>query len=145
MLSPSQGRSMTECPKCGLVKTVKNGCHLGRQRHRCKGCGFQFTRATPKGRSASEKTTAVLLYTLGFSLNSIARTLKVSTPAVVRWVRLFAEKIYENRNLVRQLSSNWTRCGSICVQKNKLWKAYCRDTGSSLTGICGDRREPSPN
>jgi transposase-like protein len=67
---------MTECPKCGLVKTVKNGCHLGRQRHRCKDCGFQFTRATPKGRPASEKATAVLLYTLGLSLNSIARTLK---------------------------------------------------------------------
>jgi len=49
---------MTECPKCGSVKTVKNGCHLGRQRHRCKDCGFQFTRATPKGHPASEKVTA---------------------------------------------------------------------------------------
>jgi transposase len=86
---------MPECPKCSSSNIVKNGFHLGRQRHRCKECGFQFTRVTPRGRPASEKATAVLLYTLGLSLNSIARMFKVSTPAVLRWVRGFAEKTYE--------------------------------------------------
>jgi transposase-like protein len=86
---------MTECPQCGSAEIVKNGRHLGRQGHRCKQCGFQFTHVTPRGRPASEKAAAVLLYTLGLSLNCIARMLKVSTPAVLRRVRLFAEKIYE--------------------------------------------------
>ena len=86
---------MTGCPKCSFSQIVKNGHSRGKQRYRCKSCGFQFTRTTPRGRPASEKATAILLYTLGLSLNSIARMLKVSTPAVLRWVRLFAEKTYE--------------------------------------------------
>ena len=86
---------MAACPKCSCAEVVKNGKHLGKQRHRCKSCGFQFTRTTARGRPASEKATAVLLYTLGLSFNCIARMFKVSTPAVLRWVRLFAEKTYE--------------------------------------------------
>ena len=86
---------MPECPKCQTVKVIKSGHHHDRQRYRCKGCGFQFTRTTPRGRPASEKAMAVTLYTMGLSLNSIARLFKVSTPAVLRWVRLFAEKVYE--------------------------------------------------
>ena len=86
---------MSACPKCGWSEAVKNGKHLGRQRYKCRSCAFQFTRTTARGRPASEKATAVLLYTLGLSLNCIARMFKVSTPAVLRWVRLFAEKTHE--------------------------------------------------
>ena len=91
----NQGEVMPSCPKCGYSEVVKNGKHLGRQRYRCKSCMFQFTKTVARGRPASEKATAVLLYTLGLSFNCIARMLKVSTPAVLRWVRLFAEKTYE--------------------------------------------------
>ena len=94
-LLQAKGEIMSLCPKCGYADVVKNGTHLGRQRYRCKVCGFQFTRTTARGRPAREKATAILLYTLGLSLNSIARMFKVSTPAVLRWVRLFAEKAYE--------------------------------------------------
>ena len=86
---------MPNCPKCASCETVKNGNHLGRQRYRCKGCCFQFTRKTPRGRPASEKATAVLLYTLGLSFNAIARICNVATSTVMRWVRSFAEKTYE--------------------------------------------------
>ena len=86
---------MPICPRCSSSEVVKNGIHLERQRHKCKKCGFQFTRDTPRGHPAQEKATAVLLYTMGLSLNAIARIFKVSTPAVLRWVRLFAEKTYE--------------------------------------------------
>ena len=94
-LLQAKGKIMPICPKCGCSEVVKNGQHLGKQRYRCKLCGFQFTRTTVRGRPASEKATAVLLYTLGMSLNCIARIFKVSTPAVLRWVRLFAEKTHE--------------------------------------------------
>lgn len=86
---------MRNCPKCLSGKVVKNGMHLEKQRYRCKNCGFQFTRETPRGRPAQEKALAVLLYTMGLSLNAIARIFKVSTPAVLRWVKNFAEKTYE--------------------------------------------------
>ena len=86
---------MQNCPKCTSSMTVKNGTHLGRQRYRCKGCGFQFTRKTPRGRPASEKALAILLYTLGLSFNAIARIFGVATSTIMRWVRTFAEKTYE--------------------------------------------------
>ncbi len=70
---------MPESPKCQSSNIIKSG----RQRYKCKSCGFQFTRTDSRGRPASEKAMAIILYT------------KVSTPAVLRWVRTFAEKVYE--------------------------------------------------
>ena len=86
---------MTDCPRYYFSSIVKNGKHLEKQRYRCKVCGFQFTRAVPRGKAPNEKALAVLLYTLGLSMNAIARLLQVSTPAVLRWIKLFAEKAYE--------------------------------------------------
>ena len=107
---------MSGCPKCSFSNVVKNGYSRGKQRYRCKSCGFQYTRSTPRGRPASEKATAVLLYTLGLSLNSIARMFKVSTPAVLRWVRLFAEKTYEKPEpteaVIVELDEMWHFLGS---------------------------------
>ena len=114
--------SLLECPKCHSSNIIKSGHHLGRQRHRCKICGFQFTRIEPRGRPASEKALAITLYTMGLSLNAIARLFKVSTPAVLRWVRIFAEKIYEKPEpreaVVVELDEMWhylhskkTNCG----------------------------------
>jgi transposase len=140
---------MPECPKCGSAESVKNGRHLGKQRYRCKKCCFQFTRTTPRGRPASEKATAVLLYTLGLSLNCIARALKVSIPAVLRWVRLFAEKVYEKPEprevVVVELDEMWhylrskkTNCG--------YGRLIVAIPVNSLTGNVGIViKEPSPD
>ncbi len=113
---------MPECPKCQSSNIIKSGRHHGRQRYRCKSCGFQFTRTDSRGRPASEKAMAITLYTMGLSLNSIARLFKVSTPAVLRWVRTFAEKVYEKPEpreaVVVELDEMWhylhskkTNCG----------------------------------
>ena len=84
------------CPKCHASTVDRNGKILGKQRYRCKECGFQFTRTTARGRPAHEKALAVTLYTtMGLSLSAIARLFHVSPPAVLRWVRNFAERIYE--------------------------------------------------
>ena len=115
--------SLPECPKCHSSSTIKSGQHHGRQRHRCKDCGFQFTRTDSRGRPASEKAMAVTLYTMGLSMNAIARLFKVSTPAVLRWVRTFAEKVYEKPEpreaMVVELDEMWhylhskkANCGS---------------------------------
>ena len=107
---------MPACPKCSCSEVVKNGKHLGRQRYRCKSCAFQYTRTTARGRPANEKATAVLLYTLGLSLNCIARMFKVTTPAVLRWVRLFAEKTYTKPEpaeaVIVELDEMWHYLGS---------------------------------
>ncbi|WP_298032220.1 hypothetical protein [uncultured Desulfovibrio sp.] len=69
--------------------------HLGKQGYRCKLCGYQFIRLTPRGRPASEKALAVLLHLLGLSFNRIARMPKVSVPAALGCIRPFAEKTHK--------------------------------------------------
>ena len=78
--------------ECAFSKTVTDGKHLERQRYRRKDRGFQFTRETPRGRPATEKAMAILLYTVGLSFNAIARIYGVATSTVMRWARAFAEK-----------------------------------------------------
>ncbi|WP_165067674.1 IS1 family transposase [Desulfovibrio sp. ZJ200] len=75
-----------DCPQCHASTVYRSGKILGKQRDRCKNCGFQFTRTTPLGRPASEKALAVTLYTMGLSLSAIARIFHVSPPAVLRRV-----------------------------------------------------------
>lgn len=83
------------CPKCQSNKVVKAGIVLGKQRHRCKSCGRQFTKLTPQGKPVEMKKAAVELYAKGLSMRTIARKLGVSATSVLRWVRAFAEKTYE--------------------------------------------------
>lgn len=82
------------CPKCNEI-SVKNGFARGNQRWKCKGCNFQFTRLTPKGKPLWMKLLAVMLYISGMSMNSIATTLKVSAPTILEWIRNFARANYE--------------------------------------------------
>lgn len=84
-----------KCLKCGNDKSVKNGHLRGQQRYRCKQCGYQFTRETPRGTDIQTKSLSVTLYVYGLSFRSIARLLKVSPAAVLKWVRAFAISTYE--------------------------------------------------
>jgi transposase-like protein len=75
------------CPACGGALLIRSGHARGRQRWRCKGCGRQFTRTTPRGKPATMKQEAVSLYCMGLSLNAIGKRLGVSAQSVLRWVR----------------------------------------------------------
>ena len=80
------------CPKCGSTEVVKNGKAVGKQRHKCRNCQYQFTRTEKRGKPQSVINTAIILYLFGLSMNAIAKLLKVSTPAVLYWIRTFARK-----------------------------------------------------
>ena len=75
------------CPACGGTSLIRSGHACGRQRWRCKGCGRQFTRTTPRGKPVTMKREAVSLYCAGLSLNAVGRRLGVSAQSVMRWVR----------------------------------------------------------
>src|SRR3712207_9149618 len=79
------------CKRCGSEEHVKNGLMRGKQRHRCKACGLNFTDTPPRGMPLRVKVTAVLLHLSGLSMNRIARLLGVSTPTVMAWIERFAE------------------------------------------------------
>src|ERR671926_263397 len=91
MESHGSGASMSEhpgaYPACEGTTLIRSGRACGRQRWRCKGCGRQFTRTTPRDKPAAVKREAVGLYCAGLSLNATAKRLGVSAQSVMRWVR----------------------------------------------------------
>ena len=75
------------CPACDGAVLIRSGQACGRQRWRCKGCGRQFTRTTPRGKPEAMKREAVSLYCAGLSLSAAGKRLGVSAQSVMRWVR----------------------------------------------------------
>ena len=82
----------TACPVCGGTVLIRSGHACGRQRWRCKGCGRQVTRTTPRGKSAGMKAAAVELYCTGLSLSAAGKRLGVSAQSVMRWIRDHARR-----------------------------------------------------
>src|SRR3954469_7011034 len=75
------------CPYCQSQHLIKNGSAYGVPTRRaapakwkCKDCLRQTSFKPPRGEPLWKKETAVLLYTLGLSMNAIAKQLGVSTP-----------------------------------------------------------------
>ena len=81
---------MAICPKCGSDDCVKDGIVKGRQRHRCKCCGYRHTVAH-RGKSPAMKRQALELYLEGLGFRSIARFLRCSHVAVYNWIKAFGE------------------------------------------------------
>ena len=79
-------------PVCGGAALIRSGHACGRQRWRCKGCGRQFPRTTPRGKPAAMKREAVGLYCTGLSLNATGKRLGVSARSVMRRVRDHARR-----------------------------------------------------
>src|SRR5262249_12946302 len=97
----------------------------------------------PRGKPLATKINAVLWYLSGMSMHRIAFLLRVSTQAVLTWIRDLATAYYEKpaptgRTIVLQLDEMWH------YLKNKrgklwIWKALDRDTGQLLDWECGRR------
>ena len=49
-----------KCLKCGHDHAVKNGFIFGRQRYKCKRCGYQYTKIKPNGHTDHEKRVVAL-------------------------------------------------------------------------------------
>ena len=72
----------TACPACDGTVLIRSGHACGRQRWRCKGCGRQFTRTTPRGKPAAVKAAAVELHCAALSLSAIGKRLGVSAQSL---------------------------------------------------------------
>ena len=87
---------MTElnCKKCSSTSYVKSGYVRGLQRYKCKVCGCQFTATKARGVHPALKSFAIVLYGFcGVSMGNIGRLFKVSTVAVLKWVKAAASQI----------------------------------------------------
>lgn len=85
----------TICLKCGHDQAVKSGHARGKQRYKCKQCGYQYTRNTPKGKPFKDKVLAVVLFLSGLSMNATATIVGVSAKTVYMWIKEFYHKYAE--------------------------------------------------
>jgi insertion element IS1 protein InsB len=134
---------MGVCPQCQGERLVKHGSAAGKPQKRCKQCGDQFTRTTPRGKPLATKSNAVLWYLSGMSMHRMAILLRVSTQAVLTWSRDLATAYYEKpeptgRTIVLQRDAMGH---SLKHKRGKLWmwKALDRDTGQLLDWEWGRR------
>lgn len=76
------------CPSCGHEHCTKSGVVGGRQRYKCKHCGYHFTvDKLGKKIDAYYVTKALQLYVEGVSYREIERILGISHVSVINWVR----------------------------------------------------------
>jgi transposase len=138
---------MAACPKCTHRHVVKAGKARGQQRWLCRGCGYQFTRTTPRGRPLWQKSLAVFLYCHGISMNALGKMFGVHASSVLQWIRRFAVAhnakpepigkaiVLEVDEMWHFLKKNGTNSGS-----GRLWIVL---QATSLTGSVGVvMREP---
>ncbi len=81
---------MVNCPKCSSEECTKDGIVKGRQRYKCKSCGYRHT-VQSRGKSAATKRQALELYLKGLDFRSIGRFLHCSHVAVYNWIKSFGE------------------------------------------------------
>lgn len=103
---------MHKCKKCNSSEYVKAGFVKGEQRYKCKKCGCQFVPTRQKGHSKENKLKAVWLYAHGLSFRTIAKFLKVSANAVIKWVKKFAEDNY---------SKPAPSSDSVVIELDEMW------------------------
>ena len=88
---------MARCPRCVKECCVKDGIVRGRQRWRCRECGYRHT-VQQRGKDPHLKRQAVELYLEGLGFRSIGRCLKVSHVTVYNWIRGFGQTLEALRN-----------------------------------------------
>ena len=139
------------CPYCQSQHLIKNGSAYGVPTRRaapakwkCKDCGRQTSFKPPRGEPLWKKETAVLLYTLGLSMNAIAKQLGVSTPSILNWIRAHAATHAPRPQpdpgesvVVMELDELW----HFLQKKNKLWiwLAFDRSGQRLVDWECGNR------
>jgi transposase len=80
---------MPECKNCKSKIVVKNGLIRGKQRYKCKICGYNFVVGDGRTneRIAAKKAMCIILYSLGkASYNMLAHIFDTWPSLVYRWI-----------------------------------------------------------
>ena len=116
---------MATCPKCAHQPIVKSGKVAGTQRWLCRGCGYQFTRTTPRGRPLWQQSLAVFLYCHGVSMNALGRMFGVRASSVLKWIRRYATE-----HDVKPRPSGT----AVVMELDEMWHFLQKNAGSSGSG-----------
>jgi transposase-like protein len=76
------------CKKCGNSGFVKNGMMKGKQRYRCKKCGYNFTEGDKRERSDKiKKQLVVKMYLNNCGFRRISEILDLPLATVFYWIK----------------------------------------------------------
>ena len=91
--------ALNHCPKCNSTNRTKSGIIQGRQRYKCKDCGYNFT-VQKMGKRIDDYyvVKALQLYVEGVSYREIERILGISHVSVMNWVKSYRIKRPINQN-----------------------------------------------
>ena len=81
---------MRICPSCSSENNIKSGIVKGRQRYKCKDCGYAFT-VDKLGKKIDDYyvNKALQLYLEGLTYREIERILGISHVSVMNWVKKY--------------------------------------------------------
>ena len=131
------------CVKCKGTDYCKNGVNKGKQRYRCKSCGYNFTNAHGRGKPPAMKLQALRLYTENAGLRSIARLLGVSPTTAMRWVA------QAGRQVMEQMKSSLPADvdGMDIIEIDEMWHYTQKNSASFGYGLLclGSRDVSSPS
>ena len=125
---------MPECKNCKSKRVVKNGIVRGKQRYKCKECGYNFVEGDGRTNEkiAAKKAMCVLLYSLSkASYNGLARIFDTWPSLVYRWIveagaRLPDETVSGDIKHM-EFDEMWHYVGSskpLIVADGELWPGY---------------------
>lgn len=86
-------KKLSECARCQSDELIKSGVVGGRQRYKCKSCGYHFS-VGKVGKKIDDYFVlkALQLYLEGVSYREIERLLGVSHVSVMNWVKQYKIK-----------------------------------------------------
>jgi transposase len=80
---------MPKCKNCAGLSSIKSGKARGKQRYKCKECGYHFVEGDERTNEkvAARKALCIMLYSLGKgSFRMIGKILGIDHTLVYRWV-----------------------------------------------------------
>jgi hypothetical protein len=82
--------TINACPNCASSEYIKSGIVSGRQRYKCKNCGYYFT-VNKLGKKIDDYyvNKALQLYLEGLTYREIERILGISHVSIMNWVRKY--------------------------------------------------------
>jgi len=116
-----------KCKKCGGDKPVKAGNLRGKQRYKCKNCGYQFTPTTHHGKPETDKLLAVWLYLHGIPFQIITKLFNVTHKTVYDWVKVYSLYEYSKFEPVKsQKEASIVELDELCnfIQSNEHKAGY---------------------
>ncbi len=85
---------MKNCRKCKSEKLVKNGFLKGRQRYKCKECGFNQS-VEYVGYPEKFKVKVMQAYLEGVGIRALSRIFEIGVATVISWIKKFAKELPE--------------------------------------------------